>query len=72
MKLPSAVSQVSEKVSGGDPLQTLGVLFLLAIMIAVIAFIVYMESARRKRTDQLCEPARWKSGLSRTGNESSA
>ena len=47
MKLPSAVSQVSEKVSGGDPLQTLGVLFLVGIMIAVIAFIVYMESARR-------------------------
>lgn len=47
MKLPSAVSQVSEKLSGGDPLQTLGVLFLVGIMIAVIAFIVYVESARR-------------------------
>ena len=47
MKLPSAVSQVSEKLSGGDPLQTLGVMFLVLVMIGIIAFIVYVESARR-------------------------
>ncbi len=46
--LPSAIVQVSDRVSGGDPYQTLGVLFLLAVMIALIALIVYVESARRK------------------------
>ena len=47
MQLPSAVTQVSERVSGGDPIQTLGVLLLVLAFIAVIAFIVYVESARR-------------------------
>lgn len=45
--LPSAVLQVSERVRGGDPIQTLGVIFLVAVMIAIIALIVYVESARR-------------------------
>src|SRR5688572_24059178 len=45
--LPNAVMQVSERVRGGDPLQTLGVIFLLAVMIALVALIVYVESARR-------------------------
>ncbi len=45
--LPSAVMQVSERVRGGDPLQTLGVIFLVAVMIALVALIVYVESARR-------------------------
>ncbi|MEJ7861392.1 MAG: preprotein translocase subunit SecY [Pyrinomonadaceae bacterium] len=45
--LPNAVLQVRDRVSGGDPVQTLGVVFLLAIMIALIALIVYVESARR-------------------------
>lgn len=47
ISLPSAVSQVIEKVRGGDAFQTLGVLFLLTVMIAIVALIVYMESARR-------------------------
>jgi preprotein translocase subunit SecY len=46
--LPSAVIQVMDRVQGGDPIQTLGVLFLVAVMIALIALIVYVESARRK------------------------
>jgi preprotein translocase subunit SecY len=47
MQLPSAVTQVSERVSGGDPIQTLGVLLLVLAFIAIVAFIVYVESARR-------------------------
>jgi preprotein translocase subunit SecY len=39
--------QVSERLQGGDPIQTLGVIFLVAVMIAIIALIVYVESARR-------------------------
>ena len=45
--LPSAVTQVSGRLSGGDPLQTLGVIFLVAVMVALVALIVYVESARR-------------------------
>lgn len=45
--LPSAVTQVYTRVQGGDPLLTLGVIFLVAVMIGLIALIVYMESARR-------------------------
>lgn len=46
--LPSAVLQVSERVRAGDAMQTLGVIFLVVVMIALIALIVYVESARRK------------------------
>ncbi len=46
--LPNAVMQVSERVQAGDPLQTLGVIFLAAVLVALIALIVYVESARRK------------------------
>jgi preprotein translocase subunit SecY len=45
--LPRGVLQVSDRVRGGDPMQTLGVVFLLVVMIALIALIVYVESARR-------------------------
>ena len=45
--LPSAILQVSEKVRGGDPMQSLGVIFLVAVLVALIALIVYVESARR-------------------------
>jgi preprotein translocase subunit SecY len=48
--LPNAVSQITTKVQGGDTLQTLGVIFLVAVIIALIALIVYVESARRKIT----------------------
>jgi len=46
--LPNAVLQVQERISGGDPMQTLGVIFLIAVLIALIALVVYVESARRK------------------------
>jgi len=45
--LPSAILQVSEKVRGGDAFQTFGVIFLVAVLVALIALIVYVESARR-------------------------
>lgn len=46
--LPSAVMQVSDRVRAGDAMQTLGVIFLAAVIVALIALIVYVESARRK------------------------
>jgi preprotein translocase subunit SecY len=45
--LPRGISQISERVSAGDPMQTLGVIFLVVVLIALIALIVYVESARR-------------------------
>lgn len=48
ISLPSAVSQVMTKVSEGDAIQTLGVIFLVVVLVALTAVIVYMESARRK------------------------
>jgi preprotein translocase subunit SecY len=48
--LPGAITQVSDRVKTGDTAQTLGVIFLIAIMVALIALIVYVESARRKIT----------------------
>ena len=45
--LPSAILQISERVRAGDPMQTLGVIFLVVVLIALIALIVYVESARR-------------------------
>ncbi len=50
ISLPNAIVQVSDKVRGGDTLATVGVIFLVAVMVALIALIVYMESARRKIT----------------------
>lgn len=47
ISLPSAVTQVSGRLAGGDPMQTLGVIFMVAAMIALTALIVYVESARR-------------------------
>ncbi|MEJ7848585.1 MAG: preprotein translocase subunit SecY [Pyrinomonadaceae bacterium] len=46
--LPNAIVQVSERVGGGDASQTLGVIFLVVILVALIALVVYVESARRK------------------------
>lgn len=48
--LPGAVSQISERIRGGGTLQTAGVIFLVAVLVALIALIVYVESARRKIT----------------------
>jgi len=45
--LPRGVMQVSARVSGSDPQQILGVVFLLVVLVALIALIVYVESARR-------------------------
>jgi preprotein translocase subunit SecY len=45
--LPSGIAQISDRIGAGDPTQTLGVIFLVAVMVALIALIVYVESARR-------------------------
>ncbi len=45
--LPNGLAQVSERVSSGDAASTLGVVFLVVVMVALIAVIVYVESARR-------------------------
>jgi len=45
--LPAGIVQISERVRAGDPLQTFGVIFLVVVMVALIALIVYVESARR-------------------------
>lgn len=46
--LPSGVQQVVGRLSGGDPLATIGVIALVIALIALIAFIVFVESGRRK------------------------
>ncbi|MGH9945645.1 MAG: preprotein translocase subunit SecY [Pyrinomonadaceae bacterium] len=46
--LPRGITQVSERVRAGDAVQTLGVIFLIVVLVALIALIVYVESARRK------------------------
>jgi preprotein translocase subunit SecY len=46
--LPSGVQQVFERVRGGDTLETIGVIALLLAIILIIAFIVFVEAARRK------------------------
>jgi preprotein translocase subunit SecY len=45
--LPRGILQVSERVSAGGVGPTLGVIFLVIVIIALIALIVYFESARR-------------------------
>jgi preprotein translocase subunit SecY len=45
--LPRGLRQVSEKISTGSPTATLGVVFLVIVLVALIALIVYVESARR-------------------------
>ena len=51
ISLPDAAVQVGNSIgSGADAVQTLGVIFLIAVMIALTAVIVYMESARRNIT----------------------
>ena len=47
ISLPSAVGQVSTKINSGDAVEILGVIFLVGVLIALTALIVYMESARR-------------------------
>ncbi len=45
--LPRGLVQISDRVGSGDPMQTLGVVFLVIVLVALIAVIVYFESARR-------------------------
>jgi preprotein translocase subunit SecY len=45
--LPRGIAQISDRVQSGDPLQSLGVIFLVVVLVALIALIVYVESARR-------------------------
>ncbi|MBP6002686.1 MAG: preprotein translocase subunit SecY [Pyrinomonadaceae bacterium] len=45
--LPGGIVQISDRVSAGDAMQTLGVIFLVVVLVALIALIVYVESARR-------------------------
>ena len=45
--LPRGILQVADRVQSGGVGPTLGVLFLLVVIIALIALIVYFESARR-------------------------
>lgn len=45
--LPRGIMQISDRVRGGDASQTFGVIFLVVILVALIALIVYVESARR-------------------------
>jgi len=45
--LPRGLQQVSDRVGSGDPLQMVGVVFLVVVLVALISLIVYVESARR-------------------------
>lgn len=45
--LPSGIAQITQRVRAGDPAQTFGVIFLVISLVALIALIVYVESARR-------------------------
>jgi len=46
--LPRGVQQVAERLSQGDTMVTIGVFAMVAALILIIAFIVYVEAARRK------------------------
>lgn len=46
--LPNGVQQVFERVRSGDTLETIGVIALLIAIVIIIAFIVFVEAARRK------------------------
>src|SRR5687767_2880587 len=46
--LPAGAQTVFAEVQKGDPLATVGVLFMVLAIVAIIAFIVFVEAARRK------------------------
>ena len=46
--LPNGVRQVLGRLAGGDTMATIGVIAMLIGMVLIIAFIVFVESARRK------------------------
>src|SRR3954468_1016876 len=45
--LPRGLLQIKERISAGDAMQSLGVIFLAIVLVALIALIVYVEAARR-------------------------
>ncbi|HKR12185.1 MAG TPA: preprotein translocase subunit SecY [Pyrinomonadaceae bacterium] len=46
--LPNGVTQVFNRLRGGDTMETIGVIAMVIAMVLIIAFIVFVESARRK------------------------
>ena len=46
--LPRGVQQVAERLSGGDTMAIVGVFAMLVALVLIIAFIVFVEAARRK------------------------
>ncbi|MET0624497.1 MAG: preprotein translocase subunit SecY [Pyrinomonadaceae bacterium] len=46
--LPGGVMQVLEKVRGGETFAVIGVIAMVVILVGLIAFVVFVESARRK------------------------
>src|SRR5918995_2683228 len=46
--LPNGVQQVFNRVRGGDTMEIIGVIALLVAIVLIIAFIVFVEAARRK------------------------
>jgi len=46
--LPRGIQQVAQRLSSGDPLETVGVIVMVVALVALIAFIVFVESGRRK------------------------
>jgi preprotein translocase subunit SecY len=46
--LPRGVQQVAERLSGGDTMATIGVIAMMIALILIIAFILFVEAARRK------------------------
>src|SRR5437868_5596703 len=46
--LPRGLKQIYERISTGDPMQTLGVLLLVVVLVALIALIVYVRSEERR------------------------
>lgn len=46
--LPRGVQQVLERMRGGDTMEAVGVVALIVALVGVIAFIVFVEAARRK------------------------
>ncbi len=45
--LPRGIMQVADKIGTGDPMAALGVIFMVAVLVGLIALVVYVESARR-------------------------
>ena len=46
--LPNGVEQVFVRLRSGDTMETIGVIAMVAAMVLIIAFVVFVESARRK------------------------